>query len=104
MRRRCYYLDDFLLLGSPVLEECATALEELLGVFHRLGLPIAPDKLERPTTKLLFLGFELDTVAMEVRLPTQKLEELKELVRHCQGRKSCTMKELESCSPGSAAE
>ena len=90
------------MLGSSVLEECATAL---VGVFHRLGLPIAPDKLERPTTKLLFLGFELDTVAMEVRLPTQKLEELiKELVRHCQGRKSCTMKELESCSPGSAAE
>ena len=61
-----HYLDDFVLLGRPGSEECATALEKLLGVFHRLGLPVDPDKLEGPTTKLVFLGFEFDTVAMEV--------------------------------------
>ena len=91
-----HYLHDFLLLGCPGSEECATALEKLQGVFHGLSLPVAPDKLEGLTTKLVFLEFELDTVATEVRLPTHKLEEVKELVRHWQARKSCTMKELES--------
>ena len=40
-----HYLDDFLLMGRPGTEECAVALETLLGVFHKLGLPVAPDKL-----------------------------------------------------------
>ena len=33
---------------------------------------------------------------MEVRLPSQKLEELQEVVEQWQARKSCTVKELES--------
>ena len=89
-------LDDFLLMGRPGTEECAVALETLLGVFHKLGLPVAPDKLEGPTSRLVFLGFELDTVAMEVRLPGPKLRELREVIQQWQDRRSCTVKELES--------
>ena len=91
-----HYLDDFLLMGHPDSDDCRVALEKLLGVFRRLGFPVAPDKLEGPITRLVFLGFELDTVTMEVRLPDNKLDELKELVRQWLGRKSCTVKELES--------
>ena len=57
---------------------------------------MATDKLEGPTTRLVFLGFELDTVAWEIRLPRQKLEELKELIRQWVGRRTCSRKELES--------
>ena len=81
-----HYLDDFLLMGPPGSEECSSALEKLLGVFRRLGLPVAPDKLEGPTTRLVFLGFELDTMAMEVRLPAPKLQELKELIQQRLGK------------------
>ena len=91
-----HYLDDFLVLGEPGSEECGTAVQKLLGVFERLGNPVAVDKLEGPSTSLVFLGFELDTVASEVRLPRQKLEELQELIRQWRGRKSGTRKELES--------
>ena len=38
------------------------------------------DKLEDPTTCLTFLGFEVDSVAMVVRLPQAKLRELKQEV------------------------
>ena len=55
-----HYLDDFLLIGRPGTEECTIALETLLGVFHKPGLPVAPDKLEGTTSRLVFLGFELD--------------------------------------------
>ena len=68
----------------------------MLEVLKQLGFPIAPVKLEGPTTRLVFLGFELDTLAMEVRLPQDKLAELKELVHQWVGRRSCSVKDLES--------
>ena len=89
-----HYLDDF--LGTPGSEECSTALKKLLKVFDRLVLPVAPEKSEGPDTRLTFLGFELDTMALEVRLPRHKLAELRELSWQWQGKKSCSMKELES--------
>ena len=36
-------------------------------------LPLAPEKLEGPATTLIFLGIEMDTRAMSLRLPAEKL-------------------------------
>ena len=38
-----------------------------------IGIPSAPDKTVQPTQVITFLGLELDSVAMEVRLPVDKL-------------------------------
>ena len=64
-----HYLDDFLIIGNPGSDECRVAVEKVLQIFEELGFPVAQDKLERPETRLTFLGFELDTTTMEVRLP-----------------------------------
>lgn len=71
-----HYLDDFLVMGAPASAECELSLSKLLGIFNRLGLPIAEEELEGPATTLEFLGFTLDTVELEVRLSAAKLEEL----------------------------
>ena len=91
-----HYLDDFLLIGMPGSEECAESLAILLRTFKRLGLPIAVNKLEGPWMCLSFLGFEIDTRMMELRLPPSKLKELQELLDQWLGRRSCTRRELES--------
>ncbi len=52
-----------------------------------VGLPVALDKLEGPASRLTFLGFELDTEALEVWLPQRKLEELKEVCSGAVDRK-----------------
>jgi len=72
------------------------ARDTLLQMLGRLGLPMATDKIEGPAMSLVFLGFELDSVAMEVRLPSGKLEELRELIMQWQGRRTRLVKELES--------
>lgn len=92
-----HYGDDFLLIGAPGTQECAQALATVRRVFRLLGLPIALDKLEGPVWCLTFLGIEIDTIAMELRLPLQKLRELQTLVGswlECRG--SCKRDELES--------
>ena len=91
-----HYLDDFLVIGAPGSRECVSALTTLLRVFGRLGLPIAVNKLEGPVTCLTFLGFELDSMAMEIRLPPAKLAELQSILASWSGRRSCCKKELES--------
>ena len=58
-----HYLDDYLVIWAPGSPECTDALATLLGMFDRLGLPVAQDKLEGPVHVLTFLGFELDSSA-----------------------------------------
>ena len=51
----------------------------MLYSFEETPGGVSPEKSEGPDTKLTFLGFELDTMALEVRLPRHKLAELSEL-------------------------
>ena len=64
--RLLHYLDDFLLVDppgparTPVRRPC---MYRMLLVCGQLGIPVAPEKLEGPTTSLIFLGIMLDTSA-----------------------------------------
>ena len=91
-----HYLDDYLVTGAPGTPECAIALKTMMSVFHRLGFPIACEKVEGPTPCLEFLGFVLDSQALEVRLSQTKLLELRSTIHQWVGRKTCERRELES--------
>ena len=71
---RCglHYLDDFLLLGPADTQDCHNALATTLSVCEQVCLPVAPEKTEGPVTTLSFLGIELDTVSLQLRLPQDK--------------------------------
>ena len=43
-----HYLDDFLLLGPPHSQACQQDLAGMLSTCHRLGVPLAADKIEGP--------------------------------------------------------
>ena len=64
-----HYLDDFLLVGPPGEDTCQEAMSRMLTVCDQLGIPVASEKLEGPTTALTFLGIVLDTSAQQLRLP-----------------------------------
>ena len=91
-----HYLDDFLLIGPPQSDDCAVALAILLQTFDILGLPVAWEKLEGPTACLTFLGFEIDSLALELRLPQEKMLELQRTISSWLERTDCRKKELES--------
>ena len=90
----CHYLDDFLLLARP--SQGGQQLDCLLATFSDLGVPIAEEKLEGPGTAVTFLGIEVDTEAMVLRLPQRRIVELKELIGIWLGKGSCRRKELQS--------
>ena len=89
-----HYLDDFLIIGPPLSDGCSQGLSQCKDLCSLLGVPLAPSKIVGPTTRLVFLGIELDTVAMAARLPAEKLSRLRSSIHTWQGRKSCTKREL----------
>ena len=91
-----HYLDDYIILGSPDSEQCRRDLDALREVCRELGVPLAIHKCEGPTTCLIFLGIEINTVTGLLRLPEEKLQRLRTLLREWGDRKVCTRKELES--------
>ena len=71
-------------------------MHKLLECCSQLGIPIAQDKTEDFTTCLTFLGIEIDTQAMELRLPAEKLARVRQTVSEWLGRKAARRRELES--------
>ena len=56
--------------------------------------PLRPRQTTGPSTVLPFLGTELDTDTMDLRLPADKLHSLQSLIKSWQGKKSCTKRGL----------
>ena len=61
-----------------------------------IGIPTAPDKTVQPTQVTTFLGLELDSVAMEVRLPVDKLNRCTTLIQTCSKKDKIQLKPLHS--------
>ena len=91
-----HYLDDFLFGGGSGDTTCQYTLTTFHQVCAHLGIPIAHDKTVEPTTCLSFLGIELDTVAMQMRLPQDKLSELCNQLQATLQVKKLSLQELQS--------
>ena len=91
-----HYLDDFLFGGKADTEQCDVVLQTFRKVCSNLGVPIAEDKTEGPCTRLTFLGIEIDTEEMVLRLPRDKLDELKSQLQNMLTKHKVTLRELQS--------
>ena len=58
------------------------------------GLPVEPSKSVGPTTTLVFLGVELDSIQMSLSVPHDKLVSIKESVSRWRGLKACRKHDL----------
>ena len=61
---------------------------------EQLGVPIAPDKTEGPSTSITYLGFILDTERLELRLPQEKLCKIRGQLESWRDRKFSTKRDL----------
>jgi hypothetical protein len=75
------YIDDSFLTGYSY-EDCAANVVDTIQLFDKLGFVAHPDKsVFIPTQELVFLGFVLNSVTMQVRLTPDKATKL---ARACQ--------------------
>jgi hypothetical protein len=61
-----------------------------------LGVPIANEKTKGPSTVITFLGVEFDTINMELRLPSEKLQKLQLQLDHILYKDKITLLQLQS--------
>ena len=91
-----HYLDDFVVVARPAAPDCAEAVGIIDGACTHLGIPIAEHKQDGPTTCLVFLRIEVDTIAAQLRLPADKLRRIQTLLAKWGDKKACSRRELES--------
>lgn len=94
IKRLCHYIDDFLLISDE--KAAANELKQLLDLFRRLGLPVSMEKLEGPIHSLLFLGIQVDSLAMTASLGSDRLSQLQAQAGRWASRPSCSRRELQS--------
>ena len=91
-----HYLDDFVVLGPPKSDKCSRDLKVALEACGEVGMLVAEEKTMGPSTLLPLLGIELDSEGLQLRLPPEKLEELRQLVGSWRKRKGFSKRELQS--------
>ena len=89
-----HYLDDFFLVGNPNSNDCQSALSACFHLCRELGIPLAEDKTAGPSTVLTFLGIELDSSSMELRLPQDKITKIKTELAFWVSNRSGTKRQL----------
>jgi hypothetical protein len=96
VRSICHYIDDFIIVGAPRSDECARGLQIFLSTSEALGMRISVDKTEGPAVCLTILGIQVDTLAMTLSLPAEKLQRIGSLLQEWHGRSAGTRRDLES--------
>ena len=61
-----------------------------------LGVPIAQEKIEGPSTSLVYLGYLLDIIKSQIKIPGGKILRLLEMIENGLSHKNLTLKELQS--------
>lgn len=90
-----HYLDDFFFAGPYGTMVCRDQMHEFGRICSEFGVPIAEDKTFGPTQVLVFLGLELDSIEMVVRIPKEKLLDLRAKLEEILGKKKVTLKVLQ---------
>ncbi len=57
-------------------------------------MPTEPEKDEGPATEIVFLGMELDSEKLEIRLPQEKLDRLRQTLCEVRGMKACRKRQM----------
>jgi len=91
-----HYLDDFLFGGRATSQHCQSALDRFMDTCKALGIPIAEEKTVLPCTRLTFLGIEIDTEAMLIRIPMDKIERCNLILRNILAKNKTTVKNIQS--------
>ena len=93
--KRLYpYIDDLINVGLP--SEIHQAYSALFDLLAKLGLDISTQKLVQPTTSVVCLDTQVDTIANTVSIPSDKLLEIILLCQALVFKKTCTRNQLQS--------
>ncbi|XP_048253513.1 uncharacterized protein LOC125381159 [Haliotis rufescens] len=69
-----------MIFSQAETKDCGDNLDTCLSTFQELGVPVAHEKTVGPASCLTFLGLEIDTVRMQVRIPQEKIVNINAII------------------------
>ena len=91
----CHILDDFFLV-DPSQAGCQNKLDIFLRTCAHIHIPMAPEKTTGPNTTMCFMGYEIDSIKSEIRLPTEKLAKCQDMIQELLKRNKTTLVKIQS--------
>ena len=82
--------------GSAGSTQCKDILKLFQNSCKLWSVPLAVNKTVEPTEVLIFLGIEFDTMNMVMRLPDEKLIELRNKIESCLACTKISLRDLQS--------
>ena len=73
---------------------CKFYLQKAIYLCQSMGIPLAENKIEGPVQIIKYLGILIDVTRMEIRLPEDKLEKIRELIKAWLRKQTCYKREL----------
>ena len=89
------YLDDFF-IKADTFQECMEAMNMLITLLRKLGFNINWKKVVDPSTRVTFLGIEIDSNAMCLRIPDEKFIQVRHELFLFLNRKRASKRQLQS--------
>ena len=71
-----HYLDDFLVAGEANTGQCRALMDCYISMCDEIGVPLAHEKTIGPASCLIFLGLQIDTNEIMVKIPDEKLKKV----------------------------
>ena len=90
-----HYIEVFLFLAESSTK-CTADMNAFISLCEQMGVPLALEKTQGPTTVLPFLGTILDTVNLEAKLPDDKLAKCKFRIADFLTRQKVSLQQLQS--------
>ena len=89
-------MDDFLFGGKAGTDDCKQIMDTFFATCLKMGVPVTEEKTEGPQTVIVFLGLELDSELMVVRIPRDKIEHLQTQIKQILRKRSVTLSVMQS--------
>ena len=90
------YSDDFFLVSCPIMSVASRELTTVINAFNDMGIPLAPGKIEGPSTSLIYLGILINSILMLMQVPHEKFVDIMDILNNWGRRTTCTKRELKS--------
>lgn len=88
------YIDDFAGV-APTLATATLDFKRVRELLQELGVNEAVDKATPPSTTMTWIGVDFDTIALEMRIPEDKLSDTLSLLRKWKHKSRATRRELQ---------
>ena len=90
------YSDDFFAVLGKIAADARHRLDIIITAFNDLGIPLAMDKIEGPSTYIVYLGIAINSMTMTIEITDEKYSDSLHLLQDWKNRRTCTKRQMKS--------